>query len=1069
MTNAGGAASKDWLLRIGWLLAALGAPAVIGGAGRQLVAKHPVSAALLLLGYWIVLATVKFAGAVGNDLAQRWRDRLVERIDRASVRRLSGFGKRYAEYVLGSLRFIDQKGLPTVGFYTPELDEVFVDVSLARRSPHEASADPLADLPADVTERLSISDFLDRNEPVVLAVTGAPGSGKTTLLRHTARHICRSPRGRRRHVPMLLYLRDHVNAIVEGRDDGLPSLLRSTLGAYGPEPAGWFEQCLRGGQCVVLLDGLDEVAQDENRRVVSAWVERQITQYPKNDYVITSRPHGYRSAPIEAATVVHTRRFTEEQATRFVRSWYLAVERRSTGEEGEDVQLLASSGADDLLERLKRAPALYELTANPLLLTMIANVHRFRGALPGSRADLYRDICEVMLWRRHEAKKLTAELAGEHKEALLRGLAFTMMQRKVRDLSISDILDAVRPGLIRVSRAVSAEAFLDDVGSSGLLVERENGVYSFAHHTFQEYLAAAHIREKDLVGGLAKNVDDTWWRETTLLYVVRANADPIVNACLDSSGVAALALAFDCAEQKTELAPALRRRLDELLALAENVDADPERRRLMTGILITRHLRRVIPLANGGYLCVHPITKGIYRLFLHDMKVRGQNRAPDSSSFTGSSDKDVVTGVRGEDAVVFVNWVNDLIGDPIYRLPTREETNDLAVRSALTPMARSLWLQPQDNRFERWAASGTDSPHVIESSAIVQFLTRDIEESGHLIPRLLLVRAVVAVSLINRALDRALNYARGADRGQTHRSQDLGIIHVLDVVRARDLSRALARVRDHVPDLVRSRDQGLDLDRDLGLAPVVDQAIDRALDQAFVLDLRADYDLDLAADLVRARALADDLARDLKLALDCAKLRDLDIVEDLDNALERARVLATGLGSGQSGKAIDTVAPLAMGPALGSALSDTVREFVGRNARRPLSQVAAEFVQQLARRSNTESGACAISLETLTERARDQHLFDPSLIQSSTQMCHIMAAYLEKAITPILNREVDINRESAAVIRFCSICLAAEATTQGGDLSTGDQFREIAAGITFLEERILGNRPPDEMLILALE
>ena len=53
---------------------------------------------------------------------------------------------------------------------------------------------------------------------------------------------------------------------------------------------------------------------------------------------------------------------------------------------------------------------------------MIANVHRYRGALPGSRADLYAEICQVMLWRRQEAKNLPAGLAGDKKEALLRGL-----------------------------------------------------------------------------------------------------------------------------------------------------------------------------------------------------------------------------------------------------------------------------------------------------------------------------------------------------------------------------------------------------------------------------------------------------------------------------------------------------------------------------------------------------------------------------------------------------------------------------------------------------------------------
>ena len=50
-----------------------------------------------------------------------------------------------------------------------------------------------------------------------------------------------------------------------------------------------------------------------------------------------------------------------------------------------------------------------------------------------------------------------------------------------------------RPALRRLPGQLTAEDFLADAGSNGLLVERESGLYCFAHQTFQEYLAAAHI------------------------------------------------------------------------------------------------------------------------------------------------------------------------------------------------------------------------------------------------------------------------------------------------------------------------------------------------------------------------------------------------------------------------------------------------------------------------------------------------------------------------------------------------------------------------------------------------
>ena len=160
---------------------------------------------------------------------------------------ISRFDRAYRAFILAGLRFIDQKGLATVGPFTPELDDVYVDVSLARRPPHLVNEGLLPDLPADVTERRALSEFLGRPGPAVLAVIGAPGSGKTTLLRHMARQVCQRRRGQKRHLPILLYLRDHAAAIVADPDVALTALLRSTLGDLRPaEPDGWVEQAPKG-------------------------------------------------------------------------------------------------------------------------------------------------------------------------------------------------------------------------------------------------------------------------------------------------------------------------------------------------------------------------------------------------------------------------------------------------------------------------------------------------------------------------------------------------------------------------------------------------------------------------------------------------------------------------------------------------------------------------------------------------------------------------------------------------------------------------------------------------------
>jgi predicted NACHT family NTPase len=55
---------------------------------------------------------------------------------------------------------------------------------------------------------------------------------------------------------------------------------------------------------------------------------------------------------------------------------------------------------------------------------------------------------------------------------------------------------------------------------AGLLVEREVSVYSFAHLTFQEYVAARSIADSEnYIEYTLQRLHDDWWREVILLEI----------------------------------------------------------------------------------------------------------------------------------------------------------------------------------------------------------------------------------------------------------------------------------------------------------------------------------------------------------------------------------------------------------------------------------------------------------------------------------------------------------------------------------------------------------------------
>jgi hypothetical protein len=428
---------------------------------------------------------------------------------------------------------------------------------------------------------------------------------------------------------------------------------------------------LRHGRCLILFDGLDEVACEENRRAVTTWVGQQISSYQGNHFVITSRPHGFHGPVIAQADVLAVRPFTAEQVEVFLNRWYLAAERHATAADSKAqmraVRIRASESAARLLALLRADPALHDLTVNPLLLTMIATVHHYRGALLGSRADLYGEICQVMPSRRVQAKDLPELLPWSAKHKLLTALAYRMMINRVSELGFSAVLSILDPLLCQLPQLVTGQAFLDDVCRNGLLVEAAPARYAFTHVTFQEYLSAKHIAATPgAVATLAGAVDDLWWREAIVFYTAIADAGPIVRACLDSGTIPALTLAFECAENSSELALELRQRLDRIRTRAFEQDCDPRLRRLVAAVLAARRARQTVTVSTGARICNRPLSAGLYWLFLQDRK----SSPPDNPCDVGLDR--LATGVWAGEAEAFLVWLNEITAGSVqagFRLP----------------------------------------------------------------------------------------------------------------------------------------------------------------------------------------------------------------------------------------------------------------------------------------------------------------------------------------------------------------------------------------------------------------
>jgi NACHT domain/Sulfatase-modifying factor enzyme 1 len=749
----------------------------------------------------------------------------------------SNFRGKYYQQLIFDCRDYRTQGLKTKGAFTLDLEKVFVPLQVAPESAENISSDMMR---VKASEHcLGIWDFLAERsrQPSYqrIAIIAPPGAGKTTLLEHLTLTYAQQAQ-RRQHrkapvlIPVLLYLRTVREEVSVENPPSLATVIENRPEIKKLNPKGWFENQLHRGKCLVLLDGLDEVADEGQRKKVSRWVDQQIQAYPKSCFILTSRPFGYKNAALERiGTVVEVQPFSLKQMQQFIGNWYLQNEMKSRlGKDDVGVRQVANQKANDLIDRIQNSSPLAKMALNPLLLTMIATVHCYRGALPGRRVELYGEICDVLLGRRQDAKGISDSLTATQKRAVLQVLALALMQRNTREFSPKLGCELIRDKLrMMMGNTMQPTTFLETiVNQAGLLIEREKSLYEFAHNSFQEYLAAGEVKETSQENLLIQKVNEGWWAETIRLYASQQDVTHLIQAAQAEGSVAALTLAFECLEEGLSVHPKVRKALEDKLEGGLEA-ADPELFRLAAEVKLSRRLNRLLRIDDDREIDMDYITCAEYQLFIDAQKKLDIHRQPDhwlTYRFAPGNANTPITGVRGSDAEEFCQWLSKK-SEKLYRLPQpREVLEHPSPRKNI-----GSWCMKQ--RLKRVEGIALEQKNLWQEDWVTKIVRiRAIDRTN----------AQVKASTLALALAVALKLKLDLDIA---RDRDINLKPNLDI----DLDFEIAR------------------DLALKLNPVRTSALDLALkrhnDNDYDYDPNLNYDLNLGFDLNRARAIALTIAR----------------------------------------------------------------------------------------------------------------------------------------------------------------------------------------------------------------
>lgn len=468
----------------------------------------------------------EFIKGLNAETKEVERNEILEKIEEAKNKYF-----KYLEIECGEVHF---EGLPidmNSGGVRVKLENIFIPLYLTETEKNNETSDK------------EIGEIL--NETTRLAILGKPGAGKSTLIKSIA--IAYAFPDRRKQISSSLPDRQWFPIFIRCRDLKEKAVLPVTeiinyipMWALTPNYSEPFSRLvwdkLKEGNGLLLIDGLDEITEDRNRKLFVTHLQTFLKTFPNTHIIITSREAGFRIVADSFANYCAQYKISplnNNAIETLSLKWHKAVvnDSKKTAEEAKKIANLIRYNSN-----------LKTLGKTPLLLTALFFVKRRTGNLPTQKHILYQKMIELLLqtWNveGHE------QLEIEDSEVQLGYVAYWMTKNRQLTIHEEDLKKCLyearkqMPEILGYSK-ISVVDFIKRVElRSSLLIMAghtilESGtitpIYEFSHLSFQEYLASIAIvnnflpkedSEKTPLEILIPNIANNSWREIQLITAV---------------------------------------------------------------------------------------------------------------------------------------------------------------------------------------------------------------------------------------------------------------------------------------------------------------------------------------------------------------------------------------------------------------------------------------------------------------------------------------------------------------------------------------------------------------------
>jgi len=368
-------------------------------------------------------------------------------------------------------------------------------------------------------------------------IVGDPGIGKSWLLQYEGRQVAKEQmdilqQGEQIPDKLLLPLYLHLAALAEELDrseldirEAIVSIVRREF--HVPEHGVfWIKQQLFRPQCLLLLDALDEVAEEQQAKLLEAL--KQLMRHSHCNILLTSRRVGYQGSSFALSNttfkhVVELMAFDQKQVTGFIERWFATDKERKT----------------KLLEAIRREPALSTFARLPLQLALLCQIASTSETIPTQRAKLCETILNRLLSPLGKQEQAQGQSVSSQADTwtLLEYIAwhFATFRGHWRDLFPAR-------ECYQVAQEASWNTSLMALSISSQVLQRvsseQDGHLRFLHSAFQEYLVARHLAHQPLEQWRKQVLAHCWsgshWmRVMTLLAGCLQDPNPLLELLLN--------------------------------------------------------------------------------------------------------------------------------------------------------------------------------------------------------------------------------------------------------------------------------------------------------------------------------------------------------------------------------------------------------------------------------------------------------------------------------------------------------------------------------------------------------